>query len=92
MNQHEKGTHSDHCEDNADGTKDSLGRSNAGKLLRKIRGLDSHIQRGENVFSTFRLGGVWIHSQRGTRRYRGQRAVGRPTESETQIDERQSSW
>jgi len=43
IDQQEKETHSYHCEDNAYGAKDSLGWSNAGEFLRKIRGFDGHI-------------------------------------------------
>jgi hypothetical protein len=46
-------THSDHCEDNAEGAKDGFGRCDTAELLRKIRHLDGHIERGENDVSAF---------------------------------------
>ena len=49
----EKGTHLDHCEDNAEGGKNGLGWGDAAELLRKIRGFDGYIERGEDGFSAF---------------------------------------
>jgi hypothetical protein len=48
----EKGTHLDHCEDNAEGGKNGLGWCDAAEFLRKVRGFDGNIERGEDDFST----------------------------------------
>ena len=56
-----EGTHFNHCENNADGAKDGLGRRDARHLLRDGQGFDGHVQRGDDFLSTFRLWGVGIH-------------------------------
>jgi hypothetical protein len=53
--------HFDHCEDNAEGSKNGLGRRNAAELLRKVRGLDGHIERGNDNIPTFLSLIVGIH-------------------------------
>ena len=45
VNENRKETHSDHCENNADGSKNSLGRHNIGDFLCEIQGFDDRIQR-----------------------------------------------
>jgi hypothetical protein len=57
----QKETHSDHRDDNANGAKNNLGWRDAGDFLRKIQGLDGHIERGEDVRSTFLSLGVGFH-------------------------------
>ena len=57
----EKGTHSDHREEDADGSEDRLRWSDTGDLLRQIRGVDGHVQRGDNTAPPLRSLGVGIH-------------------------------
>jgi hypothetical protein len=57
----QKETHFYHREDNTEGTKHGLGWGDAAEFLRKIRGFDGHIERGENEFSTFLLSSVGVH-------------------------------
>ena len=56
-----KKIYSYHCEDCADGAEDSLGWCDAREVFREIQTLDEHVQRGENIFSTFRLLRLCIH-------------------------------
>jgi len=49
----EEETHPYHCEKSANGTKNSLGWCDARELFREIQGLDSHIQRGDNIVLAF---------------------------------------
>jgi hypothetical protein len=57
----QKETHFYHREDNTEGTKHGLGWGDATEFLRKIRGFDCYIERGENEFSTFLLSSVGVH-------------------------------
>ena len=49
----QEGIDFDHSEDNAEGAENGLGRRNAAEFLRKVRGLDGHIERGDDNISTF---------------------------------------
>jgi hypothetical protein len=57
----QKEAHFYHCEDNTEGSKNGLGWGDAAKFLGKIRGLDGHIQRGEDKFPTFPLLSAGVH-------------------------------
>ena len=57
-------THSDHCEDNADGAKNSLGRRDARKFLREIQDFDGRIQRQDSTLALLRSLGLGIHGRR----------------------------
>ena len=62
----EEETHLEHCEENADGAKNSFGWCNTRDLLREIHGLDGHIQRGETTTPPLRSLGLGIHDPRST--------------------------
>jgi len=57
-------THFDHCEDNAGGAKNSLGRRDTRKFLREIHGFDGRIQRRDSTFSLLRLLGFVCHGRK----------------------------
>jgi len=57
----QKGTHSYHREDDADGAEDGLGWRDVREFFREIQALYDHIQRKEGGVSTFRLLGLWVH-------------------------------
>ena len=56
-----KEIHPDHREDDAEGGKNGLGRCDAAEFLRKVRGLDGHIERGKDDVSMFLSSCVGIH-------------------------------
>jgi hypothetical protein len=57
----QEGIHFDHCENGAEGSENRLGRRNAAELPRKVRGLDGHIERGDDNIPTFLSLIVGIH-------------------------------
>lgn len=65
------GAHSDHCEDDADDAKDGLGWCNVREISRDIQTLDDHIQRGEDVFSMFRVFGFGFHGFKASAEVKG---------------------
>ena len=60
----QKETYPDHCEDNADGAEDGLRWCDARETFRDIQALDDHVQRGEDIFSTFRSFGFCVHGSK----------------------------
>jgi hypothetical protein len=59
----QKGTHSDHCEDNADGAKNGLGRCNTREFLGEIQSFDGGIQRRDCTLPSFRSLGLGLHGR-----------------------------
>jgi len=66
----EKGTHSDHHKEDTDGAKNCLGWGDTRDLLREIRGLDGHVQRGENTAPLLRSLRPDIHEPKAIARMR----------------------
>lgn len=57
----QKETHSYHREDNTDGTEDSIGWGDAREIFREAQAFYGRIQKREDIATTFRLFGVWVH-------------------------------
>ena len=53
--------HPDHREDYIEGGENRLSRCDAAEFLRKIRGLDRHIERGKDDVSAFTPLSAGIH-------------------------------
>jgi len=54
-------THSERCDEGADGAKNSLGWRDTRDLLCEVHGLDGHIQRGESPVPPVRSLGLGFH-------------------------------
>jgi len=55
-----KGTHLDHNEKGADGTKNGLGWCDARYFLREIQDVDGHVQRGDDIIAASWWFGIGI--------------------------------
>ena len=65
------GAHSYHREDDTDGAEDGLSWHDVQDVSRNIQAIDDRVQRGEDIFSAFRVFGLGIHGFRASAEVNG---------------------